>query len=77
MHFEPGSFRDPAGRVFYHAGRVYRKLTPSAGGDTPDSPLKRVLDDAPTGFWQARIVTADESITSNPIFAQAATQAGA
>jgi SAM-dependent methyltransferase len=36
-----------------------------------------VLDDAPAGFWDARIVPADQSITSNPVFAQVAAQSTA
>lgn len=27
MEWEPGSFRDPAGRIFYHDGRVFRTLS--------------------------------------------------
>ena len=74
LHFEPGSFRDPSGRVFYYAGKVYRTLANSADADAEDSPLRRALADAPAGFWNARIIPADVSITSHPVFAQVAAQ---
>ncbi len=31
VHFDGGSFRDPAGRVFMAGGRIFRGLTKSAG----------------------------------------------
>ena len=27
LYYEPGSFRDPAGKIFYKNGKVYRKLS--------------------------------------------------
>jgi len=48
MRFDPGSFRDPAGRVFYHEGRVYRSIT------TGSRPLLPPSDIA--GFWPATVV---------------------
>jgi hypothetical protein len=29
LQFDEGSFKDPAGRVFYHSGEVYRSLSPT------------------------------------------------
>ena len=45
---EPGSFRDPAGRIFYYQGKVYRKLS-STGTKrinylTKNGILKKLID---------------------------------
>ena len=32
MNYDKGSFRDPAGQVFYHANKVYRVIKDSGKG---------------------------------------------
>ena len=57
--FDPGSFRDPEGRVFQHDGRIYRTLSAAA-----QSRMRALIDDGVLADFIARGLLLDCSLVA-------------